>query len=231
MRRFHSEAGKYATELLNDFGCRFPKRSLPIRIGIFTDAIRVKNTLRHKMLDDLHSMSAIADTTLLRLLAILDRLVGYFYAAQDKRVALVSFRMLQWSQRHGLNDYTSVSLAAAGLVFSGVLGDAETAASLGKKALGLEQCPPRSSPCIQPKKRLKWTTICDPIEVGDDGTLPIVFDRVLFDRCVDRTTFHFQHQSPLTASAWNRQAHTHSSSLVFFFLASRSQFMTAILFV
>ena len=94
MRRFHSEAGKYATELLNDFGCRFPKRSLSIRIGILEDAIRVKSLLRHKMLDELHSMAVVADPTLLRLLAILDRLVGYFYAAQDKRVALVSFRIL-----------------------------------------------------------------------------------------------------------------------------------------
>ena len=121
-------------DVLRKYKCRFPKSKPAVTLGIVSNILRIKATMKSR---DFVHIPEMEDATRMELMKLLDRLFTSCYINKDARMPLVVFRSLNWSLKYGICEYTPVALATTGMILTGVLGDIQGGALYGRHALGL----------------------------------------------------------------------------------------------
>ena len=121
-------------DILKKFKCRFPTSSPLVGIGIVSNVIQIKATMKSR---DATKLSKMDDRIRVELMALLDKLATCLYQARDDRMPLVVFRSLSWTMKYGFCDFSPVAFATTGMMLTGILDDLQGGSRYGQQALNL----------------------------------------------------------------------------------------------
>jgi predicted ATPase len=128
------EARDLLLDILKKFKCHFPKNPVLIGLGIVSNLVKVKATLKSI---NASKLPVLKDTTRIELLKLLDKLATVLYMSFDQRMPLAVFRSLNWTMKYGYCDYSSVALATTGMMLTGILNDLPAGTLYGEQAVAL----------------------------------------------------------------------------------------------
>jgi predicted ATPase len=128
------EARDHLLEILQKFKCRFPRNAALVGLGVVSNIVRIKSTMKSR---DAAKLVNLTDTKRIEAMKILDKLATVFYMLKDDRMPLVIFRSLNWTMKYGYCDYSSSVFATTGMMLSGILKDFQGGSKYGEQALAL----------------------------------------------------------------------------------------------
>jgi predicted ATPase len=132
------EARDHLLEVLQEFKCRFPKNAALVGLGVVSNVVRIKSTMKSR---DASKLVILSDTKRIEALKILDKLTTVFYMLKDDRMPLAIFRSLNWTIKYGFCDYSSCTFATNGMILTGIRNDFQGGSKYGEQALALmERC-------------------------------------------------------------------------------------------
>jgi len=135
-RKRHEDAIELGFQILADLGEKFPKR--PSLIHVIGHLTKTKSMLRGKTDEDLMELSRMTDEDKIAAMKMLKSITTHVYVLHKMEYfALILFRMMQLSLRHGLSNVSPLAFASYGVMLRGMLGDIKGGYRYGKLALEL----------------------------------------------------------------------------------------------
>ena len=121
-------------DILKNLNCHFPKNSALVAVGIVTNIVQIKATMKSR---DANKLNKMVDQSRVELMNLLDKLATCLYMAKDDRMPLVVFRSLNYTMKYGFCDFSPVAFATTGIMLTGILDDLQGGARYGQQALDL----------------------------------------------------------------------------------------------
>ena len=107
-----SDAAEFIRGILEKFGCKFPRGKVGFMCKLVKSIVKVKKLSKGGVIHDLDSLPVDDYPFRCKLYDLLDRLVMFLYISGGELLPLVIFKNLDWTLKHGLNDFSGVLLVS-----------------------------------------------------------------------------------------------------------------------